>query len=137
MRARDTNSGVGLTGLLCREENVLLNTRLKAARAVAEALTPSEADIETAIASTSRLIQAIATARGQANLPIAVGQDSLAALGAAMVALIDARGSIGRAHASLAHDRINAGLSAYAMGDVSDCPPAGTLTVVEEQRSAA
>jgi len=115
----------------------MLNTRLTAARAIAEGLGPSEADIESAIASTSRLIGAIARARTHTKLPIALGQDALVALSTTMAALVEARESIGRAHAALAKDRVQAGLQAYAMGDVSDCPPAEGLTVVEPQRNAA
>jgi hypothetical protein len=95
----------------------MLNSRLTAARRIAEALVPSEADIESAIASTSRLIGAIAEARAGTKLPVAMGQESLAAL---------------------ARDRVHAGLSAYGMGDVSDCPPASAeLKLVDGERSAA
>ena len=116
----------------------MLNARLSAAREIADALVPSEADIEIAIASTSRLIGAIASARANTNLSIALGQDGLRALTATMNSLIEARASIGQAHAALAKDRTNAGLDAYGMGDVSDCPPAsGSLRAVEDHRSAA
>lgn len=115
----------------------MLNTRLNAARTVAEALIPSETDIEAAIASTSRLIGAIAEARSRANLPVAMGQESLSALSSTVAALIQARRSIAEAHAALAQDRIDAGLRAYAMGDVSDCPPTASLTIVDGERSAA
>jgi len=55
-----------------------------------------------------------------------------------MNSLIEARASIGQAHVALAKDRTNAGLDAYGMGDVSDCPPAsGSLRAVEDHRSAA
>jgi hypothetical protein len=115
----------------------MLKTRLNAARRIAEALIPGENDIETAIVSTSRLIGAISEARRQTNLPIAIGQDSLCALAATMTALIEARAAIAAAHAALATDRVNAGLAAYGMGDVSDCPKTASLTLVEEQRSVA
>ncbi|GAA3894382.1 hypothetical protein GCM10022276_11930 [Sphingomonas limnosediminicola] len=115
----------------------MLNVRLNAARKIADALIPSEADIETAIASTSRLIAAIAEGRAETNLPVAMGQDSLAALSATMAALIEARGKIATAHQALAQDRIDAGLRAYGMGDVSDCPSTGALGLVEMSRSAA
>jgi hypothetical protein len=110
----------------------MLNARLTAARKIAEALGPTEADVEAAIASTSRLIGAIADGRAQANLPIAMGQESLAALSLTMTALVDARAQIAAAHAALARDRVDAGLSAYGMGDVSECPPAkGSLRLVK------
>ncbi len=115
----------------------MLNARLKAARRIAEALIPSETDIDTAIASTSRLIGTIAEARGQLNLPVSIGQDSLAALNATMTSLIDARRTIAATHAALAKDRINVGLGAYGMGDVSNCPPAGSLNLIDNERSAA
>jgi hypothetical protein len=115
----------------------MLNARLNAARGIAEALIPSETDIETAIASTSRLIGAIATARAQTNVPISMCQESLAALSGTMTALIDARRTIVAAHLALAEDRVNAGLRAYGMGDVSDCPSTAGLSLVEGQRSAA
>lgn len=116
----------------------MLNARLTAARKIAEALIPTETDVETAIASTSRLIGAIAQARAQTNLPVALGQDSLAALSLTMTALVDARAQIAAAHAALAKDRVDAGLRAYGMGDVSDCPPAsGSLRLVQRKESAA
>ena len=116
----------------------MLNTRLNAARRIAEALIPSEAHIETAIASTSRLMGAIAEARSNTNLPISMGQDGLAALSATMAALVDARAQIGAAHAALAQDRVDAGLAAYGMGDVSECPKTENgLSVVQPSRAAA
>ena len=116
----------------------MLTTRLTAARRIADALIPSETDIDTAIASTSRLIGTIAEARASTRLPIALCQDSLAALSATMTALVDARAQVGAAHAALATDRVNAGLSAYAMGDLSDCPKTGAdLNLVEAHRTAA
>lgn len=116
----------------------MLNARLTAARRIADELFPSEADIETAIASTSRLIGAIVEGRAETRMPIAMGQESLAALNGTMTALIAARATIAEAHAALAKDRISAGLSAYGMGDVGECPPvAGRLKVVDEQQQAA
>jgi len=115
----------------------MLNTRLNAARRIAEALVPSETDIESALASTSRLIGAIAEARANTNLPISLGQESLAALGTTVTALIDARAAIAAAHAALAKDRVDAGLGAYGMGDVSECPKTASLSIVDDQRSAA
>jgi hypothetical protein len=100
----------------------MLNQRLTAARRIADALGPAEADIDAAIASTSRLITAIAVCREQARVPVTTGQSSLAALSGVVQGLIDARGGIAEAHAALARDRIEAGLGAYAMGDVGDCP---------------
>lgn len=115
----------------------MLNARLKAARKIAEALIPSEADIDTAIATTSRLIAAIAEGRAVTNLPVAMGQASLSALSVTMSSLVTARASIAEAHAALAQDRIDAGLRAYGMGDVSDCPPVAGLTLVDEARAVA
>jgi len=112
----------------------MLNQRLNAARKIAEALIPSETDIEAAIASTSRLVAAIVEGRAGTNLPVSIGQDSLAALNATITGLITARASIAAAHASLAQDRINAGLRAYGMGDVSDCPSTAQLSLVEAGR---
>jgi hypothetical protein len=114
----------------------MLNARLTAARRIAEALIPSERDIESAIASTSRLIGAISEGRAEAKVPIALGQESLAALGASMIALIEARAQITAAHAALAKDRLEAGLSAFGMGDVSECPPATGLRVVKDRNAA-
>lgn len=115
----------------------MLTERLNAARKIAEALTPSEADIDTAIASTSRLIGAIAEGRATTRLPISIGQESLAALTQTVASLVTARAGIAAAHAALAEDRISAGLRAFGMGDVSDCPPASGFHVVTEERSAA
>ncbi len=116
----------------------MLNTRLTAARRIANALMPTEADIETAIASTSRLIGTIAEARAATGLPVAMGQDSLDALSTTLSTLVTARAQIGAAHAALAKDRVDAGLQAYGMGDVGECPPvAGALRAVDDLRSAA
>jgi hypothetical protein len=109
----------------------MLNSRLNAARRIASALVPSETDVETAIASTARLILTIAEAHSEAKVPIAMCQDSLAALSTTIAKLTEARAAIAEAHAALATDRVNAGLSAYGMGDVGECPPAsGSLTLV-------
>lgn len=116
----------------------MLNARLTAARRIADALRPAEADIETAISSTSSLISAIADGRRETGVPLSIGQKSLAALNDTMGALIKARADILAAHTALAEDRIAAGLRIYGMGDVSDCPPTtGSLTLVEQERSAA
>jgi hypothetical protein len=115
----------------------MLNTRLIAARRIAEALVPSEADIETAIASTAQLMGTIAQARAEARVPISLCQDSLTALSATMTSLVQARGSISAAHEGLARARVEVGLRAYGMGDVSDCPPSADLKLVEQARSAA
>jgi hypothetical protein len=115
----------------------MLNVRLNAARRIAEALIPSESDIDTAIASTSVLIAAIAEGRANTKLPITLGQNSLAALTVTMTSLVAARGSIAEAHAALSEDRVTAGLRAYGMGDVSDCPPVGRLALVDKASSAA
>jgi hypothetical protein len=117
----------------------MLNVRLQAAHRIADALIPAEADIDAALASTSRLVAAVAEGRRDTRLPIAICQDSLAALSRAAQALIEARAAIGAAHASLAEDRINAGLRAYGMGDLGDCPPTtGELKLVgDEVRTAA
>ena len=110
----------------------MLNERLTAARRIADALGPAEADIEAAIASTSRLITAIAIGREQVRVPVTTGQSSLAALSGVVQELIDARAGIAEAHAALAKDRIAVGLDAYAMGDVGDCPSTSAkLEVVE------
>lgn len=116
----------------------MLNQRLTAARRIADALGPTETDIETAISSTSLLMCAIAEGRQQTGVPLSIGQDSLAALSEAMAALVQARASILTAHSALAEDKVAAGLRVYGMGDLGDCPPASAaLTVVEPQRSAA
>jgi hypothetical protein len=116
---------------------VMLNTRLTAARRIAEALVPSEGDIDTAIASTAQLIGTIAQARSETNVPLSMCQDSLAALSATMAALVEARCRIAAAHEGLAKARVEAGLRAYGMGDVSECPPSAGLKLVEEGRAAA
>jgi L-serine deaminase len=102
----------------------MLNQRLNAARRIADALVPTETDIEAVIASTSRLIGAIAEGRCETGVAITIGQESLAALSGALTGLVQARADIAAAHAALAEDRISSGLRAYGMGDVSDCPDA-------------
>lgn len=116
----------------------MLNARLTAARRIADALAPAETDIETAISSTSKLISAIAEGRRDSGVPLSIGQKSLFALTNSMGALVQARESILAAHAALADDKIASGLRVFGMGDLGDCPPtSGSLTVVEQDRSAA
>ncbi|HEX5258592.1 MAG TPA: hypothetical protein VFW35_07415 [Sphingomicrobium sp.] len=117
----------------------MLNQRLQAAHRIANALIPAEADIDAALASTSRLAAAVAEGRRETRLPIAMCQESLVALAKASQALVEARAAIGAAHASLAEDRVNAGLKAYGMGDLGDCPPTtGELKLVDDEiRTAA
>lgn len=103
----------------------MLNKRLNAARAVAAQLMPTEEHIENAILAGSRLAIAIIEGRKSAGLPITTGQDSLAAVTSVNAALIEARLQIGRAHASLAQDKVDIGLGSRAMGDWGDCPPPG------------
>ena len=77
-------------------------------------------------------------ARRNTQVPMSMGQDSLAALTQAMSALVHARASIVTAHAALADDKIAAGLRIYGMGDLGQCPSAsGALTLVDQERSAA
>jgi hypothetical protein len=116
----------------------MLNDRLQAARRIADALIPAETDIDAALASTSRLAAAVAEGRRETRLPIALCQESLAALAKASQALVEARAAIGAAHASLAEDRVKAGLRAYGMGDLGDCPSTtGELTLVDDEGRAA
>jgi len=100
----------------------MLNSRLNAARRIATALIPSESDIETAIASTARLILTIAEAHSEAKVPIAMCQDSLAALSTTIARLTEARAAIADAHAALASDRINAGTQLLRNGRCRGMP---------------
>jgi len=116
----------------------MLNARLNAARRIADALGPAEAEIESAISSTSMLISAIAEGRRDSGVPLSIGQKGLSALTGSMAALVQARESILAAHAALAEDKIAAGLRVFGMGDLGDCPStSGALKLVEEDRSAA
>lgn len=100
----------------------MLNQRLTAARKIAGELFPAEQDIDSSILRTAALIKAIVEGRRDAKVPITMGQESLASLVAALNGLVDARAQIGRAHTALAQDRLDAGLRAFGMGDVSECP---------------
>jgi hypothetical protein len=117
----------------------MLSQRLNAARRIADALVPTEINIEGAISSTSRLIDAIVEGRRETGVAITLGQDSLIALGGALSGLLQARADIAAAHSALAKDRVSVGLGAYGMGDVSDCPKAtaSLALVAEADRSAA
>lgn len=117
----------------------MLNQRLTVARKIAEALATAEADIETAVSSTARLISAIAEGRRESGVRFGMSQGSLSALSETLEALVQARSNALDAHAALAQDRIDAGLRTYAVGDVGDCPdPSATLTLVNpEERTAA
>jgi hypothetical protein len=117
----------------------MLNQRLTAARDIAAALATAEADIESAISSTSRLMTAIADGRRSAGVRFAMCQESLSASIEVAHALVKARAHAIDAHAALAQDRIDAGLRTVAVGDVGDCPePSGRLSIVQsEDRTAA
>lgn len=116
----------------------MLKERLNAAHKIASALRPAETDIDTAIASISRLIATVAESRRDARVGFNLCQESLAQLGQAMIGLTSARSNVVNAHAALAKDRIDAGLRTVAIGDVGDCPPAsGTLAVVGGQEREA
>ncbi len=116
----------------------MLNERLSAAKRIADELIPAEQDVESAILRTTALIKAIVEGRRSAKVAITMGQESLVASAAALSGMIDARGQIGRAHEALAQDRIHAGLRAFGMGDVSECPDRPkALHVVGNQQSVA
>ena len=117
----------------------MLNQRLSAAKKIADELIPAEQDIESAIIRTTMLVKAIIEGRRTAKVAITMGQQSLVATAAALNVLVDARGQIGRAHEALAQDRIDAGLRAFGMGDVSECPdnPLALRVVGNEQIAAA
>lgn len=116
----------------------MLKARLSAARNVATKLVPAEDHLDVAITSAASLIAAIVEGRHQAAIAISIGQDALAELGETLQGLIRARATMAAAHAALAKDRVELGLRAYAMGDVSDCPPAsGSLSLVSDDRAAA
>ena len=100
----------------------MLNDRLSAAQMVASHLFPTESLIEDAILRASRLAIAIVEGRQSASLPITAGQASLTEVANATASLIEARARIGAAHASLAEDKIQAGLGARSMGDWGECP---------------
>jgi L-serine deaminase len=137
MRRWDTKLDIGLIGLLAGGLD-MLKARLNAARSVATALLPAEADLEAAIASTANLVGTIVGARREAGVAISVAQDALAELGDTLQGLIRARGTMASAHAALAGNRIELGLRAHAMGDVSDCPPASaSLSLVTDERAVA
>ena len=116
----------------------MLKQRLEAARRIANELTPTEAHIDSALGCTSRLVSAIVEGRATTGVSISLGQESLAQLSGVMAALVEARAKVIAAHVALAQDRIDAGLSAYGMGDVSDCPATGAaLTVVQKDARTA
>jgi len=117
----------------------MLKQRLEAARRIANELAPTEIHIESALVCTSRLVRAIVEGRSATGVPISLGQESLVQLSAVMTTLVEARSKIAATHIALAKDRVEAGLAAYGMGDVSDCPPvAGSLALVQkDERTAA
>ncbi len=117
----------------------MLNDRLAAARKIAAEIFTLESDIESTFLRATRLSAAIVEGRRNARMPISAGQDSLRELAAATTLLIEARTCVAAAQASLAEERIHAGLRLYGMGDVDDCPAAnGRLpTVVQDNQVAA
>ena len=115
-----------------------MNDRLSCARRIAAELFSLERELDTTLVRTSRLTTAIVEGRSAARMPITTGQESLAELAAATSLLVEARSRIAAAHASLAGERINAGLRAYAMGDVDECPPPkGELTAPAQDNQIA
>lgn len=102
----------------------MLNDRLTAARRIAGELFPLERELEATFLRTNRLMTAIVEGRIVTNMPIGTGQESLAELAGATALLVEARARIAAAHASLAQERLAAGLRQFGMGDVNECPPA-------------
>jgi hypothetical protein len=100
----------------------MLNDRLTEARVIAAQLHTTEAEIESALLHSYQLAVSIVEGRRKARLPITIGQQSLVELSHAIEALVRARGSIGASHAALAEDRVNTGLRAFGMGDLTECP---------------
>ena len=116
----------------------MLNQRLTAARRIAAELFPLERDLDSTFLRLNRLTTSIVEGRIEARMPITTGQSSLDELAAAANLLIEARRRVAAAHATLAEERLNAGLRQYAMGDVDECPPArGALTAVEQDNQVA
>jgi hypothetical protein len=116
----------------------MLNDRLAAARAIAAQLHSTETDLESALLHSHQLAIAIVEGRRAARLPITIGQDSLVELSKGIAALVQARGSIAASHAALAVDRVNAGLRAFGMGDLTECPPSegstnGTVVSIHDK----
>jgi hypothetical protein len=102
----------------------MLNDRLTAARSIAAELMPLERELDDTIQRLQRLTSAIIDGRRRSRMPIVTGQMSLAELAEANSKLVQARAHVVKAHASLADERIKAGLSVYAIGDFDECPKA-------------
>lgn len=119
-------------------ESEMLNDRLTAARRIAAELFPLERELETTLLRANRLTTAIVEGRIAARMPITAGQVSLSELACATALLVEARARVAGAHASLAEERLNAGLQQYAMGDVNECPAAhGFVTAVIQDAQIA
>ena len=105
---------------------VMLNQRLSAARKVAASLFEAENEIDSAVTSTTGLIESIIAARAEAKLPAVIGQDALDSLGAAISSLIQSRRQIIEAHQGLDVASQQIGLGAVAWGDQFPKPAPST-----------
>jgi hypothetical protein len=92
------------------------NERVRAANKVAQQLAPTEANIDTAMASLAALTGAMLTARAEANLSHCVGQDAFDHIGEATALLFKVRSKVVDAHLSLHQTQVDIGLRETSFG---------------------
>ena len=101
----------------------MLNQRLSAARRIAADIKDTERTADMMVGQLARLIAGLSEARIATNVAASVGQAAFVSAGEAMTLAMQLRGRLVAAHESLAMAKAETGLSAYAIGDGSDCPP--------------
>lgn len=89
---------------------------------VAQELFALETSVETTFGAMAQFAGLLATARAEANLSAAYGQEVMEDVNAAMTSLLQARRALVKAHGGLAEVRDQVGLRHVAFG-VQDKPP--------------
>jgi hypothetical protein len=101
----------------------MLKTRLRAAEKVAEQLIPTEANIDSAIASLMSLSTTLMTAHEEANLSRMVSREAFDSLGEAVALMFQVRGKLLETHNRLTATREQIGLRTVGFGAWQSCPP--------------
>lgn len=104
---------------------------------VARKLLAAEEAIDAALAKTAELVGFVPIARQQANVSCSVGQDAIEHLVRSISMLSEARKSIVYGHDALADTHTAARLAPRNYGGFVDKPQQASLSVVDQNRSAA
>lgn len=100
----------------------MLNTRREVCKSVASGLISLERSIDDAIVQQGIVQAAVVEGRRKAKLPLDAGQDGIALIADASVALVAARKAVHEAHIRLREVQDRMGVGVVAFGDYGDTP---------------